>query len=178
VEAEINARADRTLVLIRHAKTEHGVPDRSRRLTDRGERDARTIGRWLAAAGVIPNLVVVSPAARARETWELAAVELAAAAGDGEGIATTVDERIYDNTVDRLLDLVESTDDNVATLALVGHNPSIGDLVAESHHGGGSGFDFPTATVAVLRWRGTWAAIRAAKVAVVAVQTCRDRIDT
>src|SRR4051812_50149249 len=75
----------RRLVLVRHAKTEQGEPDPSRRLTNRGRRDARAIGQWLAKNGVVPDLVVVSPAARARQTWEIAAPELSTAASVAGG---------------------------------------------------------------------------------------------
>ena len=35
------------------------------------------MGRWLRAAGYLPNLVVCSTARRARETWQLAQARLA-----------------------------------------------------------------------------------------------------
>ena len=52
-----------------------GVPDRKRPLTDRGRRDATAAGRWLRAHR--PDVVVCSTAERARETWAVAAAELA-----------------------------------------------------------------------------------------------------
>jgi phosphohistidine phosphatase len=39
-----------------------------------------------------------------------------------------VDARIYDNTVEALLETIRETPEDVRTLAVVGHNPSIGEL--------------------------------------------------
>src|SRR4051812_5759340 len=47
----------RRLILIRHAKTEQGGVDLDRALTGRGRRDAREIGRWLAANDHVPDRV-------------------------------------------------------------------------------------------------------------------------
>ncbi|WFU43796.1 histidine phosphatase family protein [Bradyrhizobium sp. CB82] len=65
----------RRLMLLRHAKTETDAPsgrDQDRRLDDRGHRDAAQIGDWMARHPPFPNTVLVSPAARARQTWDIA----------------------------------------------------------------------------------------------------------
>ncbi len=65
----------RRLMLLRHAKTETDAPsgrDQDRRLDQRGHRDAAEIGGWLASHPPFPDLVQVSSAVRARQTWELA----------------------------------------------------------------------------------------------------------
>ena len=130
------------LLLIRHAQTEHGSPDKDRRLTDRGERDAREIGRWLTEQDVVPDLVVVSPATRARQTWELTGLDATA----------KTDARIYDNTVDDVGAIVAETDESVRTLAIVGHNPSI-EAFTIQHGGPGS---ISTSSVVVFSVDGTW----------------------
>jgi phosphohistidine phosphatase len=63
------------LLLIRHAKSDWGtgLPDAERPLNRRGEQSARTMGRVLALAGRAPDLVLTSPARRARSTADLAA---------------------------------------------------------------------------------------------------------
>jgi phosphohistidine phosphatase len=64
----------RRLMLLRHAKTETDAPsgrDQDRRLDERGHRDAAEIGAWLARNPPYPDLVQVSPAVRAKQTWEL-----------------------------------------------------------------------------------------------------------
>jgi phosphohistidine phosphatase len=70
----------RQLMLLRHAKTERESPsgsDRDRSLNARGLNDSPAIGRYIASHKLVPQLVLVSPAVRARQTWELLAEELA-----------------------------------------------------------------------------------------------------
>jgi phosphohistidine phosphatase len=65
----------RRLMLLRHAKTEIDAPsgrDRDRRLDDRGQKDAAELGGWIAGHPPFPDRVMVSPAMRAKQTWELA----------------------------------------------------------------------------------------------------------
>lgn len=114
-----------TLVVIRHAKSDWDVPasDRDRPLASRGQRQAPATGRWLAAHDIRPDLAIVSPAERARATWELVAAEL-----DGE-VATRVEEAAYTFDGDDLVELVRAMPEEVRTLALVGHNPAVEELV-------------------------------------------------
>ncbi|MEX5718235.1 SixA phosphatase family protein [Geodermatophilus maliterrae] len=112
----------RRLVLIRHAQAAAGPVDAERPLTERGARQAAAIGSWLAQSGLAPDRVLLSPARRAVQTWEQAGAAL------GPGLHPIVDERIWDNTVEALLTAVRETPEDVRTLAVVGHNPSVGEL--------------------------------------------------
>lgn len=143
-------------MLIRHAKTEQGSPDEKRKLTDRGRRDAVAIGEWLTSAGVVPDAVAVSPATRARQTWDLTGIDA----------TVTIDERIYDNRPENLTAIAREADESVATLAVVGHNPSIEWLM--TRHGGTG--DVPTGTVVVFEVDGAWAD---GEIRYVDSQTCR-----
>jgi phosphohistidine phosphatase len=65
----------RRLMLLRHAKTETSAPsgqDQDRRLDDRGRHDAAALGDWIGRHPPFPDLVLVSPAVRALQTWEIA----------------------------------------------------------------------------------------------------------
>jgi phosphohistidine phosphatase len=73
----------------------------------------------------VPDLVVVSPATRARQTWEGAQAVL------GVSVEVLIDDRIYDNDVDSLLAVIRDTPEHVRTLGLVGHNPSFELLAHE-----------------------------------------------
>jgi phosphohistidine phosphatase len=114
-----------TLVVIRHAKSDWEVAasDRDRPLATRGRRQAPVTGAWLAAEGVRPDLAIVSPAERARATWALVAAELEGA------VPTRIEEAAYTFDGDDLLDLVRATPEDIATLALVGHNPAVEELL-------------------------------------------------
>lgn len=127
-----------------------------RKLTDRGRRDAAAIGEWLTSTGVVPDAVVVSPATRARQTWELTGIDT----------TVTVDERIYDNRPENLLAIAREADESVRTLAIVGHNPSIEWFLSRQ---GGAG-DVPTGTVVVFEVDGAWAG---GEIRYVESETCR-----
>jgi phosphohistidine phosphatase len=57
---------------LRHAEAEPGSPDEERRLTQKGEEQARTAGRALAKLGVEFDLCLTSPRVRAEQTARLA----------------------------------------------------------------------------------------------------------
>lgn len=123
----------------------------------RGRRDAPAVGRWLGESGYVPDAVVCSTAARARETWELASSGLAAAV-TGPPPPVRYEPRVYEATVLSLLMLVRELDPAWRTALIVGHNPGLAELTvglagpeAERLHG------FPTAFVAVLGLPGSWA---------------------
>lgn len=114
--------AHHRLVLVRHAEAGSALVDAERPLTGRGSREASAVGRWLAGSGTLPDRVIVSPARRARQTWDRAAEAL-----DGAP-PPVVDERLYENAVDTVLAAVRGTAEDVGTLVVVGHNPSLGSL--------------------------------------------------
>ena len=150
----------RRLLLVRHATAADGPVDADRPLTRSGMRHAGAIGSWLEQGGLAPDCVLVSPAHRAAQTWEQVSAQLPA------GPAPITDARIYDNTVETLLAVIRETPDDAATVALIGHNPSVGELAAALDDGQGSpearrdvGRGFPTGGVAVFLLPGAFAAL-------------------
>jgi phosphohistidine phosphatase len=152
----------RRLVLFRHAKAEAAnlTDDYGRQLAPRGQEEAAAMGAWLAEAGIVPDLVVCSGAARTRETWRLAS-----AAFDPPP-EVVYEDRIYEASAESLFDLVQEADSSVTTLLIVGHNPALEMLttmVAES--GEPEVVDlfqkkFPTGGIAVLDFEDLpWAAL-------------------
>ena len=114
------------LTLIRHAKSSWRnpeLPDFERPLNHRGEQDAPRMGRRLADRGLVPDLLLVSPARRTRLTAEAIAEQLAVDSG-----RITFDERIYLATVGELVALLRTIDEKLGNVLLVGHNPGITDL--------------------------------------------------
>jgi phosphohistidine phosphatase len=60
------------LLIIRHAKAEDfAMSDSSRVLVNRGQEQSRRVGEFLMAHGLVPDLTLASPYARARETAEI-----------------------------------------------------------------------------------------------------------
>jgi phosphohistidine phosphatase len=121
---EIDAAAMRLLVL-RHAKSEKaepGMPDRERRINSRGQRDAATMGAYIARHGLAPDLAVVSTAQRTRETWERIAAALSMPP------APIYEERLYNAGYDAILTVIRQIDRIARTLLVIGHNPGLHDL--------------------------------------------------
>ncbi|MFG2332865.1 SixA phosphatase family protein [Streptomyces sp. NPDC048604] len=152
----------RRLFVLRHAKSAwpEGVADQDRPLGPRGLRDAPAAGRYLAETGGLPDLVLCSPARRARHTWELAAAEL------GSPVPTRHDPRLYGADVPELLDVLHGVPDEVSALVLVGHNPGLEDLILLlAARAVGDALErvrakFPTSAIAVLTCYGTWSGLR------------------
>jgi len=154
----------RRLILFRHAKTEIGSDDLARSLTSRGRAAAPAMGRWLAAQGVEPDLVLCSPSQRTRETWSLAST----GTFDPEP-AILYDDRVYNATTDGLIVLVRETAPAIGTLVVVGHNPGLSVLVDAliaplSPRHGYDGGGLPTGAIAVLGFDGHgWREVRAGR---------------
>jgi len=119
----------RRLMLLRHAKTETDAPsgrDRDRRLDDRGHRDAAEIGAWLGRHPPFPGLVQVSPAVRAKQTWELAweAMKEHASSPEVEFLP-----ELYAADAAQILRVVRSASAiDPKRLMVVGHNPGMHEL--------------------------------------------------
>lgn len=115
------------LILMRHAEAERASGsgrDRDRDLSARGRSDAALMGRALAAKGVRPDLALVSPASRTRQTWEL----VHDAMGD---VQVREDEPLYNGSADTLRRHVEAVEDEAGCLLVVAHNPGVHLLAVE-----------------------------------------------
>jgi phosphohistidine phosphatase len=114
------------LTLVRHGKSswrDPGRDDFDRPLNKRGKHDAPLMGKRLAARESRPELLLSSPARRARQTakllcWALELPEERLILVDG----------IYEAGSETLLDVVRSLDDCWQHALLVGHNPGITEL--------------------------------------------------
>jgi phosphohistidine phosphatase len=116
----------KTLLLLRHAKSswkENGVKDFDRPLNQHGLKAAPTIGRLLRKRKLRLDLVLSSPAERARQTTQLVL--------DAAGLKTELryDERIYEASGARLLEIISQLDDEADVVMMVGHNPGFEELL-------------------------------------------------
>jgi phosphohistidine phosphatase len=133
----------RSVILFRHGKsdwqTDTAGDDRKRPLSRRGQRAARTMGRFIALAGEVPDAAITSHALRASET-----LRLAKEAGDWncpelsrEGLA---------GDVNSVLEEIRAASPVTGVLLVVGHEPTLSQL-AEFLIGGGS-LRLPTGALA------------------------------
>jgi phosphohistidine phosphatase len=143
---------------MRHAKAEAvAASDHARRLTDRGTRDAAEAGRWARSADVLPDHAFVSPAARAHATWVAfsTAAEL--------DIEPALDSGLYSAGPPAAVEVLRTAPEDARTVMIVGHNPTMEQLVHLLDDGGADpdvfaevSSGFPTSAIAVLDVQGAW----------------------
>lgn len=117
----------RRLILLRHAKSswkDASLPDTERPLAPRGRRAVVLIAGQLRASETAVDLVLCSPARRARQTWDGVRAGLHA-----EPEVRFVGE-LYEATADELLAVVNRVDGRYRSMLLIGHNPGIEELAS------------------------------------------------
>jgi phosphohistidine phosphatase len=110
------------LILWRHAEAEIGEPDLGRKLTPRGEKQARRVAEWLHAQLPDSARVLVSPATRAQQTAR-------ALAEVSPRKVRTVDEIAPGAAVRDVLQAADWPRARVPTV-IVGHQPTLGQVAA------------------------------------------------
>ncbi|MEO0424000.1 MAG: histidine phosphatase family protein [Pseudomonadota bacterium] len=122
-------RPPRRLLIVRHAQAAReppgGGPDKARPLSDHGEHEARLAGGRLQARGIVPDLILASPAVRAASTARIIAERLRY---DPDTIQLEL--AIYNASRTTLLELLSDTDDAISVVAIVGHNPGLSELAS------------------------------------------------
>ena len=132
------------------------MPDLDRPLEERGQRDAAKMGQRWSHRHVRPQLILSSPAMRARATAKVIADGLDIKLKDIE-----VDNRLYDASADALIAVIEGLDQSLDRVMLVGHNPGFTDLV---HHVSSEISHMPTCALVELAFDAkTWSGIKHAR---------------
>ncbi len=111
----------RRLFLVRHAKAElsGGRDDYARKLTERGRADARRVATTLAARRFLPELLIHSGAARAKETAEIFAAEWRSKT------AVEKDTQLYEASLATLLDRTRALRQEHQRVGLVRAQPRV-----------------------------------------------------
>jgi phosphohistidine phosphatase len=147
------------LYVLRHAKSswnDTDLPDRLRPLAPRGRKTVAALARHVRATGIAPDLVLCSPAVRARQTWE------GIASGLPAGTAVEVDDALYGASAADLLRRLRRLPPDVDSVLVVGHNPGLEDLtLGLIAHGdpalrGRLEAKFPTGALATVDAPGVW----------------------
>jgi len=142
------------LILMRHGEAERprmGLEDFDRALNAEGRAETAMVARALREAGWAPELVLVSAARRAVETWRAAA---SAAFPDP---AVEEDRSLYGAPAAHLAAAVRDAAARAGTVMLVGHNPGIHQYAIHLARQSGASGDsartlyerFPTGAAAV-----------------------------
>jgi phosphohistidine phosphatase SixA len=116
------------LHLLRHAHAgdpeRWDGPDAARPLSPKGRAQAEALGVHLAGIGFTTDAIVTSPKVRSRETAEIVATHL--------GLTITIDDRLGGGADLRTIEAILADAGDPAAPVLVGHDPDLSDLVAES----------------------------------------------
>ena len=134
------------LYLIRHAKSswaDPGLDDFHRPLNPRGQKAVARMGERLVTAGIVPELIVASPALRTKST----ALALAGAVGvDPQAIR--YDQGLYLGSEAYYYRVLEASFTRINSLFLVGHNDTISRVA--SHLAGKNLGNIPTCGIVAL----------------------------
>lgn len=151
------------LFLLRHAKSPpavSGQKDFDRPLAERGRAAMPAVGRHMAKEGYVPDLILCSPAARTRETFE----ELRPFLPDHVAVDYVRD--LYEASLGDMLKVIVRHADASERLLVVGHSPSIHRLAATLPGQGDPALlarletKFPTASLAVIDFPVAWHEVR------------------
>jgi phosphohistidine phosphatase len=142
----------KTLYLARHAKSSWKHPELSdieRPLNKRGKRDAPYIGNLLKEKGVKPDILISSPAVRARKTAVVIAELI-----DYPKSKILIDENIYESSSTELIKIIQSFDDKYNSVMMFGHNPGftmLNNYLTDSFID-----NIPTCGVVGIRFNSSW----------------------
>ncbi|HEX7759192.1 MAG TPA: histidine phosphatase family protein [Caulobacteraceae bacterium] len=142
----------RRLILFRHAKAlprAAGQGDADRRLAPRGREDALVIAKVLVREKLVPDLALVSSAARTLETW--ACVQPLFPKARLESL-----DALYNATAEEILAEAQAHGEAADTVVVIGHNPGLHELAVNLLEDGGApawqvermDTRFPTSTAA------------------------------
>ena len=116
----------KTLLLIRHAKSSWNDPDVDdfdRPLNKRGKQNAPEMAYRLTLRGVVPELIIASPAKRTSTTAKIMAKEW-----DYPKDAILFEEELYLCYASTFLKVITKIDDDINAVAIFAHNPGITDF--------------------------------------------------
>ncbi|WP_331773780.1 SixA phosphatase family protein [Sulfurospirillum sp. 1612] len=113
------------IYLIRHAKSndKNNIEnDFERGLSKRGKEDIKFMAKRLKFFEIMPDIIISSPAKRARKT--------------AEGIASIVEYKneivyepsLYESTPKHYMDLITNLDDSIHSVFMIAHNPTITEI--------------------------------------------------
>ncbi len=97
-----------------------GIDDFHRPLLDKGIEKTKKVIKYLNHLQINVDKIISSPAVRALETAKLIAAGI-----DFPKEKILIEPRIYEGSVDRIVDLIYATEDTFDSLMIFGHNPAI-----------------------------------------------------
>lgn len=137
------------LIIVRHAKAENlqmGKTDFERKLSEIGKNEAAIVAKKISDKIPCPHLFISSDAKRAFST----AKRFAAAFNVNEN-DIIIEHKIYEATLDTLVNVVQQLNEKVESAIIFGHNPGLSQLVFFLATNGG--IELPTCGVIVMQFQ-------------------------
>jgi phosphohistidine phosphatase len=134
------------LIIVRHGKSdqgEYGMSDFDRTLNHRGNKNAHEMAERIISKGIVPELIVSSPALRAFSTAKHFADVLKVPYGDIQQQPT-----IYEANTTALMKVINQLNNDYERIALFGHNPGLTELI--NYLADARIYNLPTAGVVVI----------------------------
>ena len=135
------------ITLLRHGKSENpqtGVSDFDRALIKRGQQNADNVGKMMVRQKMLPDLVLVSPAMRTKQTYEIASQ-------NWPDIPMEFVDSLYEATANQLMYVIEERAGQSQNMLVIGHNPSLvvllNRMVGSTHTDNNLSY-FPTCCIA------------------------------
>jgi phosphohistidine phosphatase len=150
----------RQLLILRHGKSDWSVEhsDFNRPLKTRGKRASQRMGLWLQQQGLIPDYILSSPAARAKNT-----AEIITKAMDLTTQQIHYDPQLYAANLSPLKNALALCPNDSKRVLLIGHNPELESLLVFLNKGRllspDDGKLLPTATLAIFAMPDNWNAL-------------------
>lgn len=138
------------ILIMRHAKSDWSdgsIRDYDRPLNHRGEKAAPLIGKHIKKQNLTPDLIISSPALRARMTAEAVAEKCEY---DNDIVWN---ENFYFGHTNEVIKALRNVDEKYKSVMVFGHNPTWSDLAERLT---GDFFGMKTADVAVLEFDDKW----------------------
>lgn len=123
----------KNIYFIRHAKAKKVAQnDFIRELSDKGKDAAKMMANRLKSSGIMPQMIISSPANRTAKTAKIIAKEL------GFTKEITFEESLYEANIQDYLSIISKISAEINTVFIVGHNETITqicELLSDSHIG-------------------------------------------
>jgi phosphohistidine phosphatase len=142
----------KTIYLVRHAKSfwgDQSTPDFDRPLNKRGKKDAPFMGSILNEKIIKPDLIIASPAKRAKKT----AIAIADTISYPEK-KIIYSEELYEASINTILKILQKLDERHNTIMIFGHNP--GFTLLNNHISNHYIDNIPTCGIVALRLNKNW----------------------
>lgn len=134
----------KTLLVMRHAKSswqDESLDDHERPLNQRGRQAAPRMGALLLQHRLLPDQILCSTAARARQTW------LLATQGWPRPVEARFLDELYHCPAERILPILRKLPRDAQRVLLIGHNPGLAEFLETTADFRGK---FPTGALAQL----------------------------